>query len=157
MHIVNIYNVMVTHCLLVQMRVVSIQAVCHVPTRFYLYNSNLMKKWRCRGSNPGPFTCKANALPLSYIPYDKLNGRLFPIENVRRPGIEPGAQEWESCMLPLHQRRFVVMKCFVLLVQALYTMKLNRMVRPQKCGTLHDFACHPCAGAMLIFSVSFQF
>ena len=24
--------------------------------------------WRCRGSNPGPFTCKANALPLSYIP-----------------------------------------------------------------------------------------
>ena len=29
-------------------------------------------------------------------------------------------------------------------------------VRTQKCGTLHDFACHPCAGAMLIFSVSFQ-
>jgi hypothetical protein len=26
------------------------------------------KTWRCRGSNPGPFTCKANALPLSYIP-----------------------------------------------------------------------------------------
>ncbi len=26
------------------------------------------KSWRCRGSNPGPFTCKANALPLSYIP-----------------------------------------------------------------------------------------
>ena len=24
--------------------------------------------WRCRGSNPGPFTCKANALPLSYTP-----------------------------------------------------------------------------------------
>lgn len=23
--------------------------------------------------------------------------------------------------------------------------------------TLHEFACHPCAGAMLIFSVSFQF
>ena len=27
----------------------------------------------------------------------------------------------------------------------------------KKFGTLHDFACHPCAGAMLIFSVSFQF
>ena len=26
------------------------------------------KEWRCGGSNPGPFTCKANALPLSYIP-----------------------------------------------------------------------------------------
>ena len=24
-------------------------------------------KWRCRGSNPGSFTCKANAVPLSYI------------------------------------------------------------------------------------------
>ena len=24
-------------------------------------------KWRCRGSNPGPFTCKAKAVPLSYI------------------------------------------------------------------------------------------
>ena len=26
-----------------------------------------------------------------------------------------------------------------------------------KYGTLHEFAYHPCAGAMLIFSVSFQF
>lgn len=25
--------------------------------------------WRCRGLNPGPFTCKANALPLRYIPH----------------------------------------------------------------------------------------
>ena len=24
---------------------------------------------------------------------------------MRRPGIEPGSQEWESCMIPLHQRR----------------------------------------------------
>ena len=27
----------------------------------------------------------------------------------------------------------------------------------KKYGTLHEFVCHPCAGAMLIFSVSFQF
>ena len=27
----------------------------------------------------------------------------------------------------------------------------------KKYGTLHEFACHPCAGAMLIVSVSFQF
>jgi hypothetical protein len=27
-----------------------------------------LKYWRCRGLNPGPFTCKADALPLSYIP-----------------------------------------------------------------------------------------
>ena len=26
-------------------------------------------------------------------------------DRVRRPGIEPGSQEWESCMIPLHQRR----------------------------------------------------
>jgi hypothetical protein len=30
-------------------------------------------------------------------------------------------------------------------------------LQKQKYGTLHEFACHPCAGAMLIFSVSFQF
>ena len=24
---------------------------------------------------------------------------------MRRPGIEPESQEWESCMIPLHQRR----------------------------------------------------
>ena len=28
---------------------------------------------------------------------------------VRRPGIEPGSQEWESCMIPLHQRRSTVL------------------------------------------------
>ena len=35
------------------------------------YRKNRFKKhevWRCRVSNPGPFACKANALPLSYIP-----------------------------------------------------------------------------------------
>ena len=32
-------------------------------------------KWRCRGSNPGPFTCKANAVPLSYIAI--LEGRAY--------------------------------------------------------------------------------
>ena len=26
-----------------------------------------------------------------------------------------------------------------------------------KYGTLHEFSCHPCAGVMLVFSVSFQF
>ena len=32
------------------------------------YSAWIKNDWRCRGSNPGPFTCKANALPLSYIP-----------------------------------------------------------------------------------------
>ena len=36
---------------------------------YVVMEKNVMEKikWRCRGSNPGPFTCKANALPLSYI------------------------------------------------------------------------------------------
>ena len=29
---------------------------------------------------------------------------------MRRPGIEPGSQEWESCMIPLHQRRNLTTK-----------------------------------------------
>ena len=36
---------------------------------------NEKNQWRCGGSNPGPFTCKANALPLSYIPFS--TGQLF--------------------------------------------------------------------------------
>ena len=34
---------------------------------------------------------------------------------------------------------------------------INSISGDEKYGTLHEFACHPCAGAMLIFSVSFQF
>ena len=30
-------------------------------------------------------------------------------KDMRCPGIEPGSQEWESCMIPLHQQRFVEM------------------------------------------------
>ena len=39
-------------------------------TRPQLHRYNVGQKfgWRCGGLNPGPFTCKANALPLSYIP-----------------------------------------------------------------------------------------
>ena len=29
---------------------------------------------------------------------------------MRRPGIEPGSQEWESCMIPLHQRRTLALE-----------------------------------------------
>ena len=41
------------------------------------------------------------------------------------------------------------------MVQAKVTKEGYRFGKIQKFGTLHDFACHPCAGAMLIFSVSF--
>ena len=33
--------------------------------------SHCLKIWSCRGSNPGPHTCKACALPLSYNPSQK--------------------------------------------------------------------------------------
>ena len=35
--------------------------------------------------------------------YAQLESSSF--NKMRRPGIEPGSQEWESCMIPLHQRR----------------------------------------------------
>ena len=40
----------------------------------FVFNNMFYKNktiWRSRGSNPGPFTCKANALPLRYIPLYK--------------------------------------------------------------------------------------
>ena len=35
---------------------------------FFMQSECYNLVWRCRGLNPRPFTCKANALPLSYIP-----------------------------------------------------------------------------------------
>ena len=40
--------------------------------------------------------------------YAQLESSSF--NKMRRPGIEPGSQEWESCMIPLHQRRPVFEK-----------------------------------------------
>ena len=37
--------------------------ICHPQ----LFQSKIFL-WRCRGSNPGPLTCEASALPLSHIP-----------------------------------------------------------------------------------------
>ena len=37
-----------------------------------------------------------------------LSGKKIKIV-LRRPGIEPGSQEWESCMIPLHQRRYGIL------------------------------------------------
>ena len=45
-----------------------ISTFCHTHSRFSETVAGEKRMWRCGGSNPGPFTCKANALPLSYIP-----------------------------------------------------------------------------------------
>ena len=42
-------------------------------------------------------------------------------------------------------------------IKSYFCKVVDEVSADKKCGTLHDFACHPCAGAMLIFSVSFQF
>ena len=38
--------------------------------KIFEFSAREKNPWRCRGLNPGPFTCKANALPLRYIPLD---------------------------------------------------------------------------------------
>ena len=43
-------------------------------TATYLYCQKSL--WRCGGLNPGPFTCKANALPLSYIPSHAIHTKI---------------------------------------------------------------------------------
>ena len=45
---------------------------------FYFFKYKI-SYWRYRVSNPGPFTCKANALPLSYIP-----SWIIPVHDARR-------------------------------------------------------------------------
>ena len=43
---------------------------------------SIKDNWRCRGSNPGPHTCKACALPLSYIPWIVEDGGGSRLENL---------------------------------------------------------------------------
>ena len=43
----------------------------------YCNGQKSLHTWRCRGLNPGPFTCKANALPLRYIPFLFTHARCF--------------------------------------------------------------------------------
>ena len=51
---------------------------------------------------------------------------------MRRPGIEPGSREWESCMIPLHQRRM----CLTLSVK--YCLKKPKPgVVPHRLYTSH--------------------
>ena len=48
--------------------------------------------------------------------------------HVRRPGIEPGSQEWESCMIPLHQRR-----CCLFRAPRLWYNTLSPYLTASKC------------------------
>ena len=41
-----------------------------------MFKKKNIKIWRRRGSNPGPHTCKACALPLSYVPVENKNYNL---------------------------------------------------------------------------------
>ena len=49
-------------------------------------------------------------------------------KKLRRPGIEPGSQEWESCMIPLHQRRIVGKLLSARLAQSVEHETLNLRV-----------------------------
>ena len=57
-----------------------------VDDKFYFLLANTFCTWHCR----------------NYMLWKIIVERW---KNLRRPGIEPGSQEWESCMIPLHQRR----------------------------------------------------
>ena len=47
---------------------------------------------------------------------------------------------------------------YLFYIQQFVYVKPELLIYPSpKYGTLHEFACHPCAGGMLICSVSFQF
>ena len=60
---------------------------CHMPNILHQKSS-----WRCRGLNPGPHTCKACALPLSYTPLLDIQGTLEMKTVMARPHFSHGRQ-----------------------------------------------------------------
>ena len=67
--------------------------------------SRLLRMPKALGSNPSgsmflrEFFCEAVVQSVAR------NMAICRYGNMRPPGIEPGAQAWEACMLPLHYRR----------------------------------------------------
>ena len=78
-----------------------------VPKKFYTHGGTRTPNLRFRRPTPYPL---GHAGTISLVrasipkPLDPKNQKSKK-NCVRRPGIEPGSQEWESCMIPLHQRR----------------------------------------------------
>ena len=89
--------------------------------------------WRCRGSNPGPHTCKACALPLSYTPpgivycNTTLNVKAVQVWKIilEVPGIEPGASRMLSARstTELHPLACTLMVKVLCLVSAILFKK----------------------------------
>ena len=59
--------------------------------------SRLLRMQKALGSNPSGSTISVVAI--------KMTKYVGAKTNLRPPGIEPGAQAWEACMLPLHYER----------------------------------------------------
>ena len=60
---------------------------------------------------------------------------------MRRPGIEPGADEWESSMLPLHQRRvdiYVKIAKIVIYIAPKLAVRGDRRSKRKDSDTLSD-------------------
>jgi hypothetical protein len=68
-------------------------------------------------------------------------------------------KNWFFYLKNLKKNAFFVCKKVFFRALAFKKSRMNDkwMKNGKKFGTLHEFACHPCAGAMLIFSVLFQF
>ena len=80
--------------------------------------------------------------------------QLQPIGLPDSPSTAPGRGRASfSLFLCEHLGLWVRVRVRVTFKRRLYSL----IDEKKKYRTLHEFACHPCAGAMLIFSVSFQF
>ena len=67
------------------------------------------KTWRCRGSNPGPFTCKANALPLSHIPL--LSYPLNPVVDYITQTHEKKDCDWNNTRVSVRLQHVICGQC----------------------------------------------
>ena len=64
------------------------------------------------------------------------------MQQMRPPGVEPGSQAWEACMMPLHQERLDV-KVFLKVMLLFYTLThkaLHHLVRSRSLAAVNNVA-----------------
>ena len=115
-----------------------------LPARYHESNVSLCGLFACFGC------CLANSQSAVCCRSTEWLMSLATTQGVRMPGVEPGSQAWEACMIPLHYMRFCSSSgCAIRIVTAERSRfefepprRLWCCFEGSKAGWPHGLACH---------------